>query len=71
MMTSERNQERRHWALNRGAFAFLYKPFNAADIDRELHALFGLRMPQLSRIEPLQFGRVTGPRADTDEVQWA
>ena len=48
MMTSERNEERRRWALDRGATAFLYKPFYARDIDRELHALFGLRLPELT-----------------------
>ncbi len=57
MISGERNETRRRWALDRGAAAFLYKPFNAADIDRELHALFGLRMPQLASVEPLKFAR--------------
>jgi len=26
MMSGERNEERRRWALDRGAIAFLYKP---------------------------------------------
>jgi len=57
MISGERNEERRKWALERGAFAFLYKPFNAADIDRELHALFGLRRPVLAGVEPMRFAR--------------
>lgn len=70
MMTSERNEVRRKWALDRGAFAFLYKPFNATDIDRELHALFNLRMPQLSQIAPMKIGRVTSTPAETDAMRW-
>lgn len=70
MMTSERNEIRRKWALDRGAFAFLYKPFNAIDIDRELHALFGLRMPLLSKVEPLKIGKITGVPQKTDELEW-
>jgi DNA-binding NtrC family response regulator len=54
MITGERDDARRQWALDRGAFAFLYKPFNAADIDRELHTLFGLRRPLLADIEPMK-----------------
>jgi DNA-binding NtrC family response regulator len=57
MISGERNEERRKWALERGAFAFLYKPFNAADIDRELHALFGLKRPLLAGVEPMRFAR--------------
>jgi CheY-like chemotaxis protein len=48
MMTAERNEERRRKALDLGAAAFLYKPFSRADIDRELHALFGLKPPDLA-----------------------
>jgi len=61
MMTSERNEERRRWALDRGATAFLYKPFYARDIDRELHALFGLRLPELSE-EP-EAAHLAAPKA--------
>jgi DNA-binding NtrC family response regulator len=70
MISGERNEERRRQALERGATAFLYKPFNASIIDRELHAVFGLHMPQLSRIEPLQFGRLTGPSVEPDAATW-
>ena len=70
MITSERNEERKKWALDRGAFAFLYKPFNAADVDRELHALFGLRMPKIAGIEPLRFGRAAAQLAETDRAHW-
>jgi two-component system, chemotaxis family, chemotaxis protein CheY len=47
MMTSERNEDRRRWALGNGAIGFLYKPFYASAVDRELHGLFGLEMPSL------------------------
>lgn len=49
MMTGERNEEKRSWALDRGAFGFLYKPFYPETIDRELHRLFGLAMPELGQ----------------------
>jgi DNA-binding NtrC family response regulator len=58
MITGERDEQRRKWALDRGAFAFLYKPFNAADINRELQTPFGLRRPLLADIEPLKLARV-------------
>jgi CheY-like chemotaxis protein len=48
MNTSERNDERRQWALDRGATAFLYKPFYASDVDRILHSIYGLHMPLLA-----------------------
>lgn len=57
MISGERNDERRKWALDRGAQAFLYKPFNAFDIDRELHTLFGLKMPVLAGVDPLKIAR--------------
>jgi len=70
MISGERNEARRRWALDRGAAAFLYKPFNAADIDRELHALFGLRMPQLAGIEPMKFARALPTPNVPVEVEW-
>jgi CheY-like chemotaxis protein len=70
MISGERNEERRRWALERGAVAFLYKPFNAYDIDRELHALFGLRMPRLAGADPLRAARkLASPQADED-IPW-
>jgi CheY-like chemotaxis protein len=63
MISGERNEERRKWALDRGATAFLYKPFNAVDIDRELHALFGLRSPLLAGVEPMRIAR-TEPQVE-------
>jgi CheY-like chemotaxis protein len=51
MNSGERNEEKKRWALDRGAVAFLYKPFYPADIDRELHAIFGLKMPMLAHAE--------------------
>lgn len=53
MMSGERNEERRQWALDRGAIAFLYKPFYPEDIDRELHKLFNLKMPILASVEDM------------------
>jgi DNA-binding NtrC family response regulator len=67
MISGEHNEERRNWALKRGATAFLYKPFNRTDIDRELHALFGLKMPGLASIEPLKCARV---EPEADQVEW-
>jgi CheY-like chemotaxis protein len=70
MISGERNETRRRWALDRGAAAFLYKPFSAADIDRELHALFGLRMPQLASVEPLRIARTAETPPVPAEVLW-
>ena len=47
MMTSERNDDKRRWALGNGAAAFLYKPFYASTVDEELHAVFDLKWPGL------------------------
>jgi DNA-binding NtrC family response regulator len=71
MISGERNETRRRWALDRGAAAFLYKPFNATDIDRELHALFGLRMPHLASVEPLKFARTPATPPVPSEVLWS
>jgi CheY-like chemotaxis protein len=70
MISGERNDTRRDWALGRGAQAFLYKPFNAFDIDRELHTLFGLRMPQLAGVDPLKAARKLAAADAVDELQW-
>ena len=51
MMTAERNEGKRQQALDAGATSFLYKPFSARDLDRELHALFALKLPELSAAE--------------------
>jgi CheY-like chemotaxis protein len=51
MMTAERKESTRQQALDAGATAFLYKPFSARDIDRELHALFALKLPELGATE--------------------
>jgi CheY-like chemotaxis protein len=60
MISGERDERWRRVAMDRGAAAFLYKPFSPADIDRELHAVFGLRMPGLADIQPL---KLAGPKA--------
>jgi CheY-like chemotaxis protein len=54
MMSGERNDERQRKALARGAMAFLYKPFYPADIDRELHTVFNLKMPMLAGVEEIK-----------------
>jgi CheY-like chemotaxis protein len=51
MMTAERNEDKRQLALDGGAAMLLYKPFAAHDIDRELHALFQLKSPELASQE--------------------
>ncbi len=64
MMTSERNEERRRLALDRGAFAFLYKPFYPETVDRELHRLFGLPMPFLGMHDEHAEGPLMVPAAE-------
>jgi CheY-like chemotaxis protein len=61
MMTGERNEEKRRWALERGAFAFLYKPFYPETVDRELHWLFDLPMPELGLYEEKADGPLMVP----------
>jgi DNA-binding response OmpR family regulator len=47
MMSGERNLAKEHEALDIGACAFLHKPFHSEDVDKILHAAFGLRSPNL------------------------
>ena len=68
MMSSERNEDRRNWALAHGATTFLQKPFFPVDIDRELHAIFGLSPPGLAEIEPLRIGKAD---AEPAMLKWA
>lgn len=68
MMSSERNEERRNWALAHGAVAFLQKPFFPTDIDRELHAIFGLRPPGLANVEPLCCAKA---EAEPAQLKWS
>ena len=70
MISGEQNEQRRLLALDRGATAFLYKPFTGTDIDRELHAVFGLRVPQLAGIAPMKFARALPAPALPAEVSW-
>jgi CheY-like chemotaxis protein len=63
MMTSERNEEKRRRALADGAIAFLYKPFYASAVDRELHGLFGLEMPSLGLYDEKADGPLLAPAA--------
>lgn len=70
MISGEQNEQRRLLALDRGATAFLYKPFTGTDIDRELHAVFGLRVPQLASIEPSRFARASAIPIAPAAVNW-
>jgi DNA-binding NtrC family response regulator len=47
MISSEHNRETEDQTFESGACAFLHKPFTSADVDRVLHAAFGLRSPTL------------------------
>jgi DNA-binding NtrC family response regulator len=47
MISAERDPTREQQTLNNGASAFLHKPFTSQDVDRVLHAAFGLRSPNL------------------------
>jgi DNA-binding NtrC family response regulator len=47
MMSAERNAAQEHEAIEAGACIFLQKPFHSQDVDRVLHAAFGLRSPHL------------------------
>jgi DNA-binding NtrC family response regulator len=47
MISAERNVVTENQALDGGACAFLHKPFNSQDVDRVLHAAYGLRSPNL------------------------
>ncbi len=66
MISGEQSEERRRHALARGATAFLQKPFFPADIDRELHAIFGLKLPMLASVAPSPIARVE----PAEGVQW-
>src|ERR1700761_804166 len=45
MMSAEHNAAKEQQAIEAGASAFLQKPFHSQDVDRVLHAAFGLRSP--------------------------
>jgi two-component system chemotaxis response regulator CheY len=47
MISAERDITKENQALDAGACAFLQKPFHSEDVDRVLHAAFGLRSPNL------------------------
>ncbi len=71
MISGERNEERKFLALQRGAVAFLYKPFYPTDIDRELHALFGLKMPELAAVEPMRLAKADPLEVEIAQAHWA
>jgi CheY-like chemotaxis protein len=47
MISAERSCVTEDAALDSGACAFLHKPFTSDDVDRVLHAAFGMRSPNL------------------------
>jgi two-component system chemotaxis response regulator CheY len=47
MISGEHDAVRERESLEGGACAFLHKPFGPQDVDRVLHAAFGLRSPHL------------------------
>ncbi len=47
MISAEHDLMKEHQALDCGACTFLHKPFYAENVDRVLHAAFGLRCPTL------------------------
>ena len=71
MISGERNEERPQRALDRGAVAFLYKPFYPTDIDRELHAVFGLKMPELAAVGPMRVAKTDPVEAEIAQAHWA
>jgi CheY-like chemotaxis protein len=51
MISAERNDGHVRGAMDAGAVTFLHKPFFAVDVDRALHAAFGLKLPGLGSCE--------------------
>jgi CheY-like chemotaxis protein len=51
MISAERNDDHVRGTLDAGAVTFLHKPFFAVDVDRALHAAFGLKLPGLGSCE--------------------
>lgn len=47
MISAEHNVVTENNAMDGGACGFLHKPFNSQDVDRVLHAAYGLRSPNL------------------------
>jgi DNA-binding NtrC family response regulator len=47
MISAEHDEAREKETLDGGACAFLHKPFTSEEVDRVLHAVFGLRSPSL------------------------
>ncbi|MGH6768752.1 MAG: response regulator [Xanthobacteraceae bacterium] len=57
MISSEHDPATENEAMDCGACAFLHKPFHSEDVDRVLHAAYGLRSPTL---------KVTSDKPDFD-----
>jgi DNA-binding NarL/FixJ family response regulator len=70
MISAERSGAWRHAALDRGASAVLGKPFSPADIDRELHSIFGLRLPGLADVPPLKLAATEAIASAINENTW-
>ncbi|HZP75451.1 MAG TPA: response regulator [Pseudolabrys sp.] len=52
MMSAQRGQSLEQSTMERGAAAFLYKPFYPTEIDVIIHQMFGLRSPRLKTFRP-------------------
>lgn len=69
LISGDRDKNYEARGLKRGAAAFLAKPFNARDVDTVLHALFGLKLPNLmtwdadSAVAGTEHERSAPPRA--------
>ena len=71
MISAERNEEHLRQAMNHGAVTFLHKPFFAGDVDRALHAAYGLKMPELALSAGAdQAWAKTLGSDDTDVADW-
>jgi CheY-like chemotaxis protein len=73
MISAERNDDHLRDALDAGAATFLHKPFFAVDVDRALHAAFGLKLPGLGSCEsetPFLAMQCPADSADAEVAGW-
>lgn len=73
MISAERNDTHVREAMDAGAVTFLHKPFFAVDVDRALHAAFGLKLPGLGSCEsetPFTAMQCPADSQDQDVADW-
>jgi CheY-like chemotaxis protein len=73
MISAERNDVHVREAIDHGAVTFLHKPFFAVDVDRALHAAYGLRLPGLGSCEsetPFMDAQCPADSQDEDVAGW-